>query len=96
MSPTKKKPKQSPRKSNLKRESEAEVVSCKRAKSFRSEEDELKLRKKKNFIEACRQVSCRAYSDHSGRLLLLHYQPSCMKNRDCKHHIKTGVSISLS
>ena len=96
MSPSKKKPKQSPRKNNLKRESNAEEVSCKRAKSVKSEEDELKYRKKKNFIEACRQVSCRAYSDHPGRLLLLYYQPSCMKNKDCKHHTKTGVSISLS
>ncbi|KAJ8732910.1 hypothetical protein PYW07_015509 [Mythimna separata] len=92
MSPKKKKAKQSPKKPNLKRESNSEEVSVKRAKVVKSEEDELKSRKKKNFIEACRQVSCSAYSDQRARLLIL-YLPACVKKTVCKHNDKNGMDI---
>lgn len=95
MSPRRKKAKLSPRK-NIKRESDAEEVTCKRPKVIRSEEDELKATKKKNFVVACRQVSCKAYSDHPARLLLLYYSPSCMKKSVCKHNDSTGVSTNMS
>lgn len=95
MSPRKKKVRHSPKKINLKRESNSEEVSCKRAKAVKSEEDEQKSRKKKNFIEACREVSCSAYSDHRARLLLL-YLPSCMEKKVCKHNDKNAVSNYIS
>uniref|UniRef100_A0A2A4IXD5 Uncharacterized protein n=1 Tax=Heliothis virescens TaxID=7102 RepID=A0A2A4IXD5_HELVI len=93
MSPRKKRPKLSPsNKKNSKRESDPEELSRKRAKAVKNEEVELQAKKKKNFIEACRQVSCSAYFDHRARLLLL-YLPSCTKTSVCKHHDKNGKEI---
>lgn len=95
MSPRKKRPKLSPKKSEtLKREIDCEEISHKRMKTAKSEEDELKAKKKKNFIEACKQVSCRAYFDHRVRLLLIYF-PSCIKTSFCKHHDKSGVSTYI-
>ncbi|CAH0626937.1 unnamed protein product [Chrysodeixis includens] len=86
MSPRKKKPKLTAQNTkNLKRESDLEDVSTIRAKVAKTEDDELKVKKKKNFIEACKQVTSRAYFDHNTRLLLL-YLPSCLKSTVCKHH----------
>ncbi|XP_026739684.1 uncharacterized protein LOC113502344 [Trichoplusia ni] len=90
MSPKKKKPKLAAQNTkNLKRESDTEDLSVKRAKVAKTEEDELKAKKKKNFIEACKQVTSRAYFDLNTRLLLL-YSPSCLKTARCKHEEKAA------
>ncbi|XP_063890464.1 uncharacterized protein LOC110374818 [Helicoverpa armigera] len=93
MSPRKKRPKLSPNnKKSLKRENGPDETSRKRAKAVKNADVELQTKKKKNFIQACRQVSCSAYFDHRARLLLL-YLPSCTKTSVCKHHDKNGKEI---
>lgn len=91
MSPRKKKPKLSPSTTLNKRTSETPDSPRKRLKGTLSKEEEIKARRKKNFITACEQVSCRDYFDQRARLLLV-YLPSCVKTI-CIHHDKNGVSI---
>lgn len=63
----------------------------KRSKSIKNPEDDIRARRRKNFIIACEQVSYKSHFDHRARLLLL-YLPSCMKDSVCKHHDSQTVS----
>lgn len=91
MSPKKKKSKRNPSTESNKRDIEVPDSPRKRLKHIVSPEEEMKAKRKKNFITACELVSCRDYFDHRSRLLLV-FLPSCMKTI-CKHHNRHSEDI---
>ncbi|XP_035459331.1 uncharacterized protein LOC118282381 [Spodoptera frugiperda] len=99
MSPRKKKIKYSPTKAakdkdtSFKRENDLEESVAKRIKADKNHDAELQARKKQNFMEACKQVSCKAYSDHNARFLETYF-PNCLENGGCVHHDKNAAPIS--
>lgn len=93
MSPKKKKIKISKEEpESLKRKSESIESSSKRLQLVKTREEDLQSKRRKNFVTACEQVSCKAYFDHRARLLLL-YLPPCINSTACKHQDNKGVSI---
>ncbi|XP_022816248.1 uncharacterized protein LOC111349377 [Spodoptera litura] len=99
MSPRKKKVKHSPTKeendidNSLKRENYPEESLAKRIKTENHKDADLQAKKKQNFMEACKKVSCKAYSDYNTRFLET-YLPNCLDNGGCKHHDKSAVAIT--
>ncbi|CAB3243221.1 unnamed protein product [Arctia plantaginis] len=91
MSPKKKKAKLSESAESNKRSSEAPDSTQKRLKHIVNREEEIKTRKRKNFIMACELVSYRDYFNHRARLLLV-CLPSCMTLL-CKHHDRNSGNI---
>ncbi|KAF9414200.1 hypothetical protein HW555_007813 [Spodoptera exigua] len=97
MSPRKKKVKHAPKKDtdiSLKRENDPDQSVAKRIKAEKNSDAELQAKKKQNFVKACIQVSCKAYSDYNTRFLET-FLPNCLDIGGCKHDRNAAAIIQM-